>query len=282
MTNRRTFICQTTTALAGAFLAPQLAFCAEQASAKIKIGACVVNLDQAKQAGIDGVEVWAGDPGERLSIASEKTRENFKEQMKKSGLPICSVMMGLLNSAPLATDPRAPAWLEQTIDGAHDLGAKVILVAFFGNGDLLDKAGKVKEDHVDEVVKRLKAAAPRAKEAGVILAIENYLNAEQNARILDRINHESVKIYYDCYNTGASKGYDVPKELRFLKDRVAQLHFKNGNDYLENGKVKYEPIAEAIKDIHFNGWIVLESSAPSKDAVADAKKNADYIRKLFT
>lgn len=281
MTNRREFISRTSAALAGSFLVPHLTFGANPVSAKIKVGACVVNLDQAKQAGLEGVEVWAGDPGDRLAIASDKTRENYKEQMKKTGLPICSIMMGLLNSAPLATDSRAPAWLEQTIDGARDLGARVILVAFFGNGDLLDGNGKVKEAHVDEVVKRLKVAAPRAKDAGVILGIENYLNAEQNARILDRINHESVKVYYDCYNTGATKSYDVPKELRFLKDRVAQIHFKNGDDYLDNGKVKFEPIAEAIKDIHFDGWIVLETSAPSKDGVADARKNADYIRKLF-
>jgi len=39
-----------------------------------------------------------------------------------------------LNSNPLATDPRGPAWLEQSIDAAKDLGAKVILVAFSAGG----------------------------------------------------------------------------------------------------------------------------------------------------
>ena len=42
--------------------------------------------------------------------------------MQKTGLPICSLMMGLFNSYPLATDPRAPAWIEQSIDAAHDVG----------------------------------------------------------------------------------------------------------------------------------------------------------------
>ena len=106
-----------------------------------------------------------GNAAEHLNISDEKVRAHYKEQMQQTGLPICSLMMGLLNSNPLATDPLGPAWLEQSIDAAKDLGARVILVAFFGKGDLLDADGKVKEADVDEVVKRLKAAAPRAKES---------------------------------------------------------------------------------------------------------------------
>ena len=189
--------------------------------------------------------------------------------------------MGLLNSHPLASDPRAPAWLEQSIDAARDLGARVILVAFFGNGDLLDGDGKVKEAAVDVAVERIKAAAPRAKEAGVILGIENYLNGEQNARILDRINHDAVQVYFDVYNTGTTKGHNVPADIRLLQGRIAQFHFKNGSKYLDDEKAKFEPIAAAIKKVAYQGWIVLETSSPSKNPVADAKRNGDYTRSLF-
>jgi L-ribulose-5-phosphate 3-epimerase len=130
-------------------------------------------------------------------------------------------------------------------------------------------------------VQRVKDAAPRAKAAGVVLGIENYLSLEPNQRILDRINHEAVKLYYDMYNTGTTKGYNVPAEIRALKDRVAQFHFKNGNKYLDDEPAKFEPIAAALKDIGFQGWIVLETSSPSKDPVADAKRNGEYVRKLF-
>src|SRR4029079_9077932 len=128
-----------------------------------------------------------------------------------------------------------------------------ILVAFFGNGDLLGPDGRAKDADIDSVVTRLKAAAPRARDAGVILGIENYLTAEQNARILDRVGHASVKIYYDCYNSGGPKGYDVPAEIRFLKDRIAQFHFKNGPDFLEAGKLRYEPIGAAHKEMRYTG-----------------------------
>jgi hypothetical protein len=42
-----------------------------------------------------------------------------------------------------------------------------------------------------------------------------------------------------------------------------------------------EPIGEAIKAIDYKGWIVLETACPSKDTVADCKRNADFIRKLM-
>jgi sugar phosphate isomerase/epimerase len=278
MLTRRQFIART--ALAAASVAWLTKLQAAEPS-RIRIGSCSLSLTQAQKAGLAGVEVGAGSPADKLQIADEATRRRYKDEMKETGLVVSSLMMGLLNSAPLATDPRGPAWLEQSIDAAKDLGAKVILVAFFGKGDLLDKDGKVKQQDVDVVVERLKAAAPRAKDAGVTLAIENYLPATENVRILDRINHDSVKIYYDVFNTGVTKGYDVPAELRLLKQRVAQVHFKNGPKYLEDRKGYFEPIVAALKDINYGGWIVLETSAPSKDPVADARRNADFTRRLL-
>ena len=98
--------------------------------------------------------------------------------------------------------------------------------------------------------------------------------------ILDRIGHESVAVYYDVGNS-TRMGYDVPAEIRLLKDRIAMVHFKDGPNYLGEGDVKFDPIAAAIKDIGYQGWIVLETSNPSKDGVADAKRNAEFIRRLF-
>ncbi len=248
-------------------------------AARIRVGSCVVGLEEGKKAGLDGVEIRVGDAADRLEIADPAVRQRYKDQMREAGLVISSFMMGLLNSYPLASDPRGPAWLEQSIDAAKDLGAGVILVAFFGKGNLLQDK-KLKTGDVDVVVRRLKAAAPRAKEAGVILGIENTLSARQNAEILERIGHESVRVYYDVGNS-AFNGYDVPAEIRFLKERIASFHFKDGRNYLGEGKIRFEPIAAAIQEIGYRGWIVMETSNPSKDRVADARRNAAFIRKLF-
>lgn len=282
MITRRSFLRDTLTGLAAAGTIPQLLAAAEPAPAvKYRIGSCVVDLDQAKLAGLEGAEIRVGNAADKLQIADPTVRQQYKEQMARTGLVISSFMMGLLNEAPLASDPRAPAWLEQSIEGAKDLKVGVILVAFFGKGDLLLKNGQVNEADVDVVVKRLQDATPRAKDAGVILALENRLSAKQNMAVLDRIGHDSVRIYYDVGNL-TNMGYDVAAEIRVLKDRIACFHFKDGGGCLGEGKVPYDPIAAAIKAIGYQGWIVMETPNPSKDAVADAKRNAAFIRTLFT
>lgn len=278
---RRNLLKTASAGLAGAsvFSSSQFQVRASDAG-RIRIGSCAIGLKDGKQAGLDGVEVRVGNAADRLEIADPAVRQKYKDEMKETGLVISSLMMGLLNSNPLASDPRGPAWLEQSIDAAKDLGAKVILVAFFSKGDLLDANKQVKKADVDVVVNRLKAAARRAKDAGIILGIENMLSAKQNVEILESVGHESVQVYYDIYNL-TGQGYDVPAEIRFLRERIVAIHFKNGPAYLDNGKVQYPPVAAAIQEIGYQGWITLETSSPSKDRVADAKRNAAYVRKLF-
>ena len=76
-------------------------------------------------------------------------------------------------------------------------------------------------------------------------------------------------------------GLDVPADIRQLKERMCMIHFKDGQNYLGDGKIKMEPLAEALHAINYKGWIVLETANPSKNAVADCKRNGDYIRKLM-
>ena len=271
---RRMFLGQTAAAVAAAN-----GFSAGTA-AGVKVGACVVGLEQAKSAGIEGVQIGEHTAADVLGITTPEKRASYKRIMQETGIPVCSIMMGLFNEYPLATDPRAVPWMEQCIDAARDLGVGNILLAFFAKGDLQHE-GKLKETEYAEAVKRIKAVAPRAKDAGVSLAIENYLSAEQNMRMLDAINHDAASIYYDVYNTGITMKYDSPAEIRQLKGRISQIHYKNGGAYLDANRLYFEAVTAAVKDIDYKGWIVLETSAPSKDGIADTKRNAEFVRTLF-
>lgn len=201
---RRSFLQRAVLASATVTCGPQVF--AAPGRAGIQVGTCGLDLERAKAAGLAGVQVGVGGGADELEIIKPATRARYKEQMRATGLPICSFMMALLNQFPLASDPRGPAWLAQSIDAAKDLGVSNILLAFFGDGDL-QAGGKLKEDAFAAAVRRVRDAAPRAKDAGVTLAIENMLTAEQNLKMLDEIGHESVSLYYDVYNTGKTQKY---------------------------------------------------------------------------
>jgi sugar phosphate isomerase/epimerase len=200
--------------------------------------------------------------------------------MQATGLAVSSLSMDLLNGHPVGTDPRGEAWLLQTIEAAADLGAAGILVPFFGKANLL-QGRELKRDAVEPLVARMKKVAPKAKEAGVVLGLENTCSGKQNLEILAAIASDAVACYYDIGNSTYG-GYDVPAELRALGKHLCPcIHFKDGRHYLGEGRVKMEPVGAALKAVGFTGWVVLETSCPAKNAVADDRRNAEFVRKLL-
>lgn len=278
MKSRRSFLQLGATALTATALLPRLH--AAPSNTNLRIGARQFGSDfvTAKRAGMDGLELGVGGPAEKLAIADPGTRQKHKDGMQASGLVSCSLSLDLLNGHPLFSDAQAPGWVEQCIDAAKDLGATGMLVPFFGQAHLL-QGKEWKKDAFDALVGRLKALAPKAETAGVCLGIECSLSARQYLELLDQVGSEAVKAYYDIGNS-TNAGFDVPADLRALKGRLCMIHFKDGPSYLGEGKVKMEPVAEAIKAIGYQGWIVLETANPSKNAEADCRRNAEFIRKL--
>lgn len=263
----------------------------------IKIGACdwsfrescnPEGFDQAKALGMDGLEISSTDEArEVLKIADPEFQVAYKNAMTRTGLAVSSIALGLMNSYPLASDDRGPAWLEQTITAAAALQAKVILVAFFSDGDLLQKKGllgiggmELKEKELDVVVERLKVAAPKAAEAGVILGLENTLSAAQNLAILDRVQSDAVRMYYDVGNS-TNGGYNVPAEIRDLKDRICQIHFKDGGNFLGEGDVDMDAVGKAMTDINYNGWVILETAVRDNDRDGSFLKNIEFVKTMF-
>ena len=237
------------------------------------------NLEAGKKAGMDGLEIGVGGPADTLHVADAAYRATLKERMKAIGLPVSSLSMDLMNGCPVGLEPRSGAWLAQCIEAAGDLKAVAILVPFFGKADLL-QGKELKKAEVDAMVACVKEVAPKAKAAGVMLGLENRCSAQQNLDMLDRIGSDAVGVYYDIGNS-TNGGYDVPAELRALKGRLASIHFKDDGNFLGEGKVKMEPVAAALKEIGYPGWIVLETACPTHNTEADCKRNAEFIRKLM-
>ncbi|MDD4871661.1 MAG: sugar phosphate isomerase/epimerase [Kiritimatiellae bacterium] len=279
---RREFLKGSAMGIAGVMTIPRLlAQEARGVGKKIRISARHFsgNFEQAKEAGLEGVEVGVGGAAEKLRIADLEARQKIKDMVKATGVVVSSLSMDLMNGHPSGTDPQAPAWLAQTVEAAGELGAAGILLPFFGKAELLEN-NEFKKVEVDGLVGRLKEIAPAAKKAGVSIGIESTLSAKMFLELLDRVGSDAVGAYYDIGNS-TNKGLDVPADIRDLKGRITMIHFKDGRSFLGEGKVKMEPVCEAIKAIDYKGWIVLETSCPTKDVIADCKRNADFSRKLL-
>jgi sugar phosphate isomerase/epimerase len=125
-------------------------------------------------------------------------------------------------------------------------------------------------------------ASKEASDAGVILGFENTLPADTNASVLARVNSPALKVFYDIGNSTNIGHYDVPREIRFLgRSRICQFHIKD-KSYLGTGKVDVPGCLKAIGDIGYSGFCVLETSAPSGIAAADASRNLKIFKNMLS
>ena len=56
---------------------------------------------------------------------------------------------------------------------------------------------------------------------------------------------------------------------------------KDNPNYLGSGKINFEKVVDAIGDIGFQEWCVLETDTPARDVEGDMRINLRFISKLF-
>lgn len=255
-------------------------------SDRFKIGACDWSIGQssnveaislAKKIGLDGVQVSLGNVSNDMHLRQDKVQKLYLDASRKYGIAIGGLAIGTLNSIPFKSDMRTEQWVSDSIDVAKAMGTKVVLLAFFGKGDLKgDKTG------TDEVIRRLKKVAPKAEENGIILGIESWLSAKEHMAIIDAVGSPNVKVYYDVANSN-KMGYNIYEEIRWLgKDNICEFHAKEKGYLLGQGKIDFPEVRSAIDDIGYEGWVQIESAVPENaDMFESYLLNNKYIRSIF-
>ena len=151
----------------------------------------------------------------------------------------------------------------------------LVMAPAFARGDL----DMMKTAEIDRFVKALRGAAPKAEKLGVIIGLENYLSADDNRKIIDRVDSANVKVYYDVGNS-TDKGRDVAKEIRALGKLICEFHAKDGPHMLGKGRIDFREVRKAIDDAGYRGWLQLEAAQPH-GLIADYKADATYLRSIF-
>jgi len=253
---------------------------------RFKIGACDWSIGKmcdpaafevAKQIGLDGVQVSLGTVANDMQLRKAEMQQQYRDAAKTAGLEIASLAIGEMNNVPYKSDPRTIAWVSDSIDVCRALRTRVVLLAFFVKGDLKDdKPGK------DEVVKRLKAVAPKAEKAGVVLGIESWLSAEEHLDILKHVGSKAVQVYYDVCNSN-DRGYDIYREIRQLgRKRICEFHFKENGALLGKGKVDFTKVRAALDDIGYRGWIQIEGAVPPGAPMLESyQANCKFVRSVL-
>ncbi len=240
----------------------------------------VGNFDVFKLArripGLLGVElqVTAGNP----NLHDWDALRRYKSEASRWGIMIPSLAGLWERGVSILHSPAAGINLMQAIRAAEFLGSSVILAAFFRDNapDMND------ESSYGPVVDLLKAGAPKAAEAGVIIGLENSLSPADNKKLVDLVSHPNVKVYYDLFNMAnyGHRAEAIPGVTLLGKERICQVHVKNGEKLLsEPGPIDWEKAFDALNSIGYDGWYVFESQHSSQQNVIEATgKNIEFLR----
>jgi L-ribulose-5-phosphate 3-epimerase len=233
-------------------------------------------LGLAGKLGLEGVQVSLNPKGDSLVLVRPELRRAFLETAEKTGVAIASFAIGELNNVPLKSDPRAEKWLGEGIEIAKDMGVKIILVPFFGKGELRNDV-----PGTEAVVQALRRLAPRAEKASVILALESYLSADDNLKILGRVGSPAVRIYYDVGNSQAV-GYPILEEIRLLGDRIVEIHAKDTKGLYGKGSMDFVSVRGAMDGIGYRGWLILEGTEMPLGVEKSVRYDLEYLKTVFS
>jgi hydroxypyruvate isomerase len=214
-------------------------------------------LDAVAAAGAPAYEFWRWGDKDLPAIA---------ERARRLGLR-CA---GLVGSAggPLVDPARREDFLRglrESVAAARTVGATTLIAT---TGQALPDVERARQ-HAS-VVDGLRAAAPIAADAGVVLVLEPlntrvdhagyYLDTTaEGLQIVDEVGSPAVKLLFDAYHA-AVMGEQIAAEVRAHAARIGHVHVADapGRHELGSGQLDYRGFFDALAASGYEGYVGLE------------------------
>lgn len=240
-------------------------------------------LDTLKRQGYDGVEL----------PVFELDANKFKatgQKLKDTGLQSTAVTVCTAEANPIgesaAIRQAGLDHIKKCVDMCQIAGATHLcgpihsaLGVFSGQGPTSDEWSRG--------VEILRKAGDHAKQAGVTLIVE-YLNrfetyfltsAADATRFVQEVNHSNVRTMYDTFHANIEEK-DLAAAMRTMAPVMGHVHIsENDRSTPGQGHVDWATTFKTLKELKYDGWLVVEAFGLALPALAAATK---IWRKMFT
>lgn len=234
------------------------------------------NFPRFAEIGFDGVEIALQEKGDiDTGFINEKLAENNL---------VCSSLCSLMgpgrdlrgSQEDIAT---AKAYIRDLVDVAVELGTDTLVGPHYSVVGLAEmKTAAERKEDWKKVVAGLKDVGAYAAERGVNLALEplnrfetDFLNICTDAvKLCEDVGLDNMKIHLDTFHMNIEEK-DLGAAIRLAGDRLYMIHAsENDRGAPGTGQVTWNQVAEAVKDIGYQRWIVMESFTPDVEIIARA------------
>lgn len=223
-------------------------------------------LRGAVAAGLEGVEPYIGSAEDAFLSGDGEVARKLKEDAARAGIQVPSVTVGYFNDDDAiitsAGTAKAIEITRRTMRFTEAVGARTMLLCTYvvSNPDT-----PAKRANLLAVVRELE---PLARGLNIRIALENPLCATDLAKLVDAADSDRVGVYYDLGNA-VYLGFDPAEEIEILGRRIFSVHVKDsvrgklGGLHLGDGELNLASAMAALKRIHYDGWLIIETPGES-------------------
>jgi D-psicose/D-tagatose/L-ribulose 3-epimerase len=170
-------------------------------------------------------------------------------------------------------------YIRQCIDATHTLGASNLVGPIYAAvGRVWQQTPEDRAKDLDTLVKNLNSLSVYAGEKDVVLCLEplnrfetSFINlASQAIEVIDRVNHPACKIMLDTFHMNIEEK-SLGAAIRATGSRLAHVHTcENDRGAPGSGNVSWDEVAQALRDIGYDGPLVIESFTSKVKSIARA------------
>jgi D-psicose/D-tagatose/L-ribulose 3-epimerase len=170
-------------------------------------------------------------------------------------------------------------YIRGAIQAAHNLGATNLVGPIYSAvGRTWQATPEERARDTDLLVDQLRVLAELAGNQGVVLCLEplnrfetSFLNlAAQAIEVIDRVDHPACQIMLDTFHMNIEEK-SLGDAIRTVGPRLKHVHAcENDRGAPGSGNVTWEEFASALKDIQYDGPLVIESFTSKVQSIARA------------
>lgn len=220
-------------------------------------------LPRVKSWGFDGVEV-------PLFVPKEFAAADIRKGVETNGLEctVCSVLLpGLsLISDDAAVRTKTRTHMQDVVKAAAEAGARIVAGPLYSPVGYLPGRRRTR-DEWSWAVEGHQSLGETLARHNVTMAIEPlnrfetfFLNTAKDAAALAAdINHPNVGVLFDTFHANIEEK-DIGAGYRTVGKHLKHVHAcENDRGIPGSGHVEWKNVFQALKDVHYDGWLTIES-----------------------
>jgi sugar phosphate isomerase/epimerase len=249
----------------------------------------------AAKLGYSAIELAPFTLAASVSDVSSGTRSGIRSMAARSSLAIAGIHWVLARTENLhLSHPDAglrcktAAYMAQLVDFCADIGGEVVVVGSPKQRSVLP--GVCADQATTWALESFRPAVECAEKRGVTICLEplgpaetNFINtAGEAVQFMDRVASPNFKIILDV-KAMCSEKKPIPQIIRESWPHFAHFHANDPN--LKGpgfGKVDFQPIAQALTAVGYNGFVSVEVFDFSDGPETIATKSLACLRKAFS